>query len=43
MTKKLVVRLKGGLGNQMFQYASAYAVAKKKKKKINFYKINGFF
>ena len=43
MTKKLVVRLKGGLGNQMFQYASAYAVAKKNNKELIIDTYTGFF
>jgi len=29
MGKKIVVQLSGGLGNQLFQYATAYAVAKR--------------
>jgi hypothetical protein len=29
MTKRIVVRLQGGLGNQMFQYAFAYNLSKK--------------
>ena len=29
MSKKVVIRLSGGLGNQMFQYAFAYQFAKK--------------
>ena len=28
MSKKLVVRIANGLGNQLFAYASAYAFAK---------------
>ena len=30
----IIINLKGGLGNQMFQYATAYAIHKKFKKKI---------
>ena len=29
MTKRIVVRLQGGLGNQMFQYAAAKSIALK--------------
>ena len=34
--KMLVMRIKGGLGNQLFQYASAYALAKRLNQKMVF-------
>lgn len=34
MNNALVIRLKGGLGNQLFQYATGYAIAKKHNLKL---------
>ena len=31
----IVIKLYGGLGNQMFQYAFAYSLKKRKKLKLN--------
>ena len=42
MGKEVVVRLKGGLGNQLFQYAAAYAVAKRNGAKLMIDSYTGF-
>ena len=34
MNNAIVVRISNGLGNQLFQYAAAYALAKKLKRKL---------
>lgn len=36
MTLKVICRLKGGLGNQLFQYACAYSIAKKYSAQLTF-------
>ena len=42
MIKVIIVNLKGGLGNQMFQYALGYCLAKKKRCPFMFgFKTNG--
>jgi len=40
--RKLIVRLKGGLGNQMFQYATARALALKNGMQLKLDKVSGF-
>ena len=40
--RTVLVRLQGGLGNQLFQYATAYAAAKERKAELILDSITGF-
>ena len=42
MSQKLIVRIANGLGNQLFLYASAYAISKKINKKLEIDNESGF-
>ncbi len=37
MDKKLILKIQGGIGNQLFQYAAAYSIAKKHNLKLYLY------
>ena len=43
MSKKIIVKISEGLGNQFFMYANAYAISKKFNFKLNLDPYSGFF